>query len=268
VTSSYVIGSVVFAPRRRRYRVLAPDGVSESRQDPYLNLVKRTALAAVGGFATGLVAMYLLARRDVIAALDRRDGSPRRTRTPIGRVAAAIRREWSEQLDEALSMATRDGLTAAQTRSMIVGELFGLVERANREWRSIGVAMLDVDDFKAVNDRHGHAAGDVVLRSVAESIQRMLPVGGNLGRYGGDEFLLTIEDYSVTRTLELCEAIRERVQGMQISVGDETVSVTLSVGLAVGGKGLLRTDNLVKDADAALYAAKAAGRNRVVAAGA
>ncbi len=160
--------------------------------------------------------------------------------------------------------ATVDRLTAIANRPALLGMLFGEVERAARYNRPLSVGFVDIDLFKAVNDSHGHHAGDIVLRGVADVLRANLRATDMVGRYGGEEFMLILPETGVEDAAALAEKLRLLVGGAKFRIDDQlTVSVTVSIGVAGGLGGNLHIDELVRDADAAMYSAKSLGRNQV-----
>lgn len=128
---------------------------------------------------------------------------------------------------------------------------------------SAGALLLaDIDTFKAFNDRYGHLAGDECLRQVAQCLSSRLRRRDLLVRFGGEEFAVLLPEALIEEAIQTAERLREAVQNLRFAVQDQQVSVTISIGIAVR-KGLNTADALIGGADAALYAAKRAGRNRV-----
>jgi diguanylate cyclase (GGDEF)-like protein len=126
--------------------------------------------------------------------------------------------------------------------------------------------MIDVDHFKAVNDTHGHSVGDQVLEHVARQLAAALRVSDDVGRWGGEEFLALLPEADADEALSAAERLRAQVQHSAFPGADGPIAVTVSVGVvAVPASALAdaRIDDLVRRADAALYRAKALGRNRV-----
>ena len=159
--------------------------------------------------------------------------------------------------------ATIDRLTGVANRQALLAALFAEVERASRYERPLCVAFVDIDHFKAVNDSYGHAAGDIVLRGVAQTIAENLRASDLIGRYGGEEFMLILTETDVEEGAALSEKLRKLVERLQFSVeGNRALSVTISIGIVGGSGQKLRMDNLVRDADAAMYSAKSLGRNQ------
>jgi len=179
-----------------------------------------------------------------------------------GRLSRAINR-LSIALVETTDAATTDKLTGVSNRQTLLVALIDEVDRANRYGRPLSVAFVDIDHFKAVNDSYGHAAGDVVLRGVAQVIQGNLRATDTVGRYGGEEFMLLLTETDVEAGAVLTEKLRNLVAKQKFAIGPgQEISVTISIGIAGGSGGALRTDNLVRDADAAMYSAKSLGRNQ------
>lgn len=162
--------------------------------------------------------------------------------------------------------AAHDALTGLANRRSASERLEAERMRAQRLGEPLSVLMIDIDRFKAVNDRWGHAQGDRVLVALAQVMHAELR-GADLGaRYGGEEFLAILPDTRMPQALEAAERIRERIAALRIELEGTTVAITASIGVAqlVDGESAAA---LVARADSALYAAKATGRNRCVAAG-
>jgi diguanylate cyclase (GGDEF)-like protein len=127
--------------------------------------------------------------------------------------------------------------------------------------------MLDIDHFKRVNDAFGHAAGDGVLRSVAQVLRDSCRVYDVPGRYGGEEFCVVLPETKTGNTTVVAERIRERMASSSFNVGADSVVVTASIGIAgidsMEGEGIVSPSILIDRADRALYSAKHHGRNRV-----
>jgi diguanylate cyclase (GGDEF)-like protein len=169
----------------------------------------------------------------------------------------------SASLADTYDRATIDRLTGVSNRQALLAALFAEVERASRYERPLCVAFVDIDHFKAVNDSYGHASGDIVLRGVAQTIAENLRTSDLIGRYGGEEFMLILTETNVEDGAELSEKLRVLVERCRFSVdGNENLSVTISIGIVGGSGQQLRMENLVRDADAAMYSAKSLGRNQ------
>ena len=128
--------------------------------------------------------------------------------------------------------------------------------------RSFCVIFIDIDHFKNINDTYGHPAGDVVLQEVAQAIKRNLRGADIVGRYGGEEILVGLVGADLERSTQIAEDLRTKVEAQKIMVGDKEVSVTASFGVAAMRAGMT-LQQLLAEADEALYRAKSEGRNRV-----
>jgi diguanylate cyclase (GGDEF)-like protein len=127
------------------------------------------------------------------------------------------------------------------------------------------LALIDVDHFKAVNDAFGHAAGDAVLVTLAQLLRENTRASDVLARFGGEEFVMLLPDMTLDRAAEVCERLRERVLAYpwaQAASVTTDLAVTISIGLVAAP--LYDMTTLMARADAALYAAKRSGRNRLV----
>ena len=177
--------------------------------------------------------------------------------------------------------ATHDGLTGLLNHAAIIDHLMqrtAAPEDRNAEngpLPSVGgsgdlaVLMLDIDYFKSVNDTFGHQIGDQVLQSVSELLTAELDGQGQIGRYGGEEFLVIADLSPQVESVELAERLRVTVEEHPIDTDAGQIPITVSVGVAVTNRGDHQScDSLIRRADQALYRAKSAGRNRVVSAGA
>jgi diguanylate cyclase (GGDEF)-like protein len=158
--------------------------------------------------------------------------------------------------------ATHDFLTGVLNRRAIVDRLAREISRARREEGTLSVGMFDIDHFKDINDAYGHQAGDEALVAFARRIHDRVRDYDSLGRYGGDEFLLIAPGSMGHSDEKLYERLRVAVADAEIATNAGTLSLTVSIGVAPG-TGMSSVDALLATADAALYQAKAEGRNRV-----
>ena len=120
-----------------------------------------------------------------------------------------------------------------------------------------------MDKFKAINDSHGHAAGDTVLRTLAGQIAEVLRSYDSLGRCGGEEFLVIAPRCDVAACRELAERVRAHIAGRPIHIRGGSIQATISIGVAASSEGMFSSELLLQSADSALYRAKDSGRNRV-----
>jgi two-component system cell cycle response regulator len=185
----------------------------------------------------------------------------------IARVGAAVRvkrlqdelRERNAELD---TLSRTDPLTGTYNRRHMDAELARLTSSARWHGQTHSVIMLDIDHFKLVNDGEGHPGGDVVLRIFADRVKSAVRTEDIVGRWGGEEFLVILPLTDIDGAMRLGERIRELVADEPVPVGDHGRAVTVSAGCAAASGHDMR--DLVRRADAALYAAKAGGRNRVI----
>ncbi len=162
----------------------------------------------------------------------------------------------------------KDPLTSLGNRLRLREDLEVMGGRAERYGHSYAIMLCDVDNFKAYNDRYGHLAGDETLRRISGTISSTLRGGDAAYRYGGEEFLVLLPEQAMESAVAIADRLRHTVEGMEIPHEDNPPDnvVTISAGVAVLSRSG-DTDGLLKQADAALYAAKEAGRNRVARAG-
>ena len=167
-------------------------------------------------------------------------------------------------LTRTMMQATTDQLTGCMNRHAVLGRLADELARAERYARPLSIALIDLDHFKRVNDAFGHGVGDVVLRHVADQLRRGVRAVDVLGRYGGEEFVLILPETTVEDAGVVAEKLR-RLVAADAGARDETrtIRMTISVGVAGGTGAQLGLDRLIRDADAALYAAKSLGRDQV-----
>jgi diguanylate cyclase (GGDEF)-like protein len=249
--------------------VVVPENLFGARLDPAVVLLAFTP--AVAGVALTVLVVFGYVRfrflRLVKAAEAMAAGNTAvAVKLPSGglerRLGSAIN-DISLALAASQEAASIDRMTGVANRQSLLGALFTEVERASRYGRPFSVAFVDIDHFKAVNDTYGHGVGDVVLKGVAQAIKANLRSTDTIGRYGGEEFMLLLTETGVEDAAALAEKMRQLIERLQFAVeGNPNLTVTVSIGVAGGFGQLLRVDSLVRDADAAMYSAKALGRNQ------
>jgi len=181
------------------------------------------------------------------------------------------RKRYNDQLrasvTQTIEMAVTDALTGLHNRRYLDSHLQTLFDRAVARRRPLSVMITDLDRFKTVNDTHGHDGGDDVLREFARRLRKNVRGIDLACRFGGEEFVVVMPDTDGAVAEKVAERIRAEIAQMPFVVGDagETIEVTVSVGVSSMLKGLDSVAGLMKRADLALYEAKSAGRNRVVA---
>ena len=160
--------------------------------------------------------------------------------------------------------ALRDAMTGLYNRRFLEEVAPAFIQQAARRSSPVCVAMVDVDHFKRVNDTHGHAVGDALLRALAATLTGALRSSDIVCRYGGEEFLMLLPDCDLGAAFERVDDVRRRVQAMHEGADTALPNVTASFGIAVVPPGAATLDDAIRQADEALYAAKQAGRNRVL----
>jgi two-component system cell cycle response regulator len=196
-----------------------------------------------------------------------RDELIARTRTQIRRkrFEDGLRRNYERSLTAALT----DSLTGLNNRRYLEAHFDAVNRMLAGAEKPIALLVLDVDHFKAINDRHGHDVGDQVLKGIAQRIQATLRSFDTAIRFGGEEFVLlmpnTVEAQAAAVAERLIQAVRE--ESIRVDGRPEPIPVTVSIGVVARRAGQLSLLELVKLADAALYEAKRSGRDKVVVAG-
>lgn len=161
-------------------------------------------------------------------------------------------------------LATTDELTGAYNRRHFMRIAQREFERARFGRRPLGLMILDMDHFKTINDTHGHNCGDLALRTIGQTCMGSVRPSDLFARYGGEEFVLLVPGTEPEQARAIAERIRSRIERLTIDCADKRLHLTVSIGLSNLCNGQPPTlDALLSHADAALYRAKAKGRNRV-----
>jgi diguanylate cyclase (GGDEF)-like protein len=226
------------------------------------------ALAGSAGFALLIVRRQNRRVASMATRLTRAGGEGELLSIDAERIAdPRLRKAFSDLADRVADtwrLATVDPLTGIANRQAVMARLSSELERASRYHHPLSVIILDLDHFKRLNDTHGHVAGDAVLRHVGQLLGSSVRAVDFAGRYGGEEFLIVLPETDVDAAAALAEKLRRTVSGSSVRLPEgETVTVSLSAGVAGGQLDALALDHLVRDADAALYSAKALGRDQV-----
>jgi two-component system cell cycle response regulator len=182
-----------------------------------------------------------------------------------------LRRQYAQSLD----LAVTDSLTGVFNRRYL-DAYFALQERASQERShadaeegnatapaAFALLLIDIDRFKSINDRLGHAIGDVVLREVAERLLGHVRTSDMVVRVGGEEFVVLMPGADLATAQTVAERLRSTIEEKPFALGPEPMRVTISIGIA---EGAIAPAELLKEADMALYASKRKGRNCVTAA--
>ena len=181
------------------------------------------------------------------------------------------RKRLQNRLDEnyrrSLSLALTDELTGLYNRRYLLAHLDEVMARADKDGIGAALLMFDIDHFKRVNDLHGHAAGDDVLRQIAARARASVRSVDLVARLGGEEFAVVMPDTPLAIATTVADRLRLAIanEPFRVAAGGERLRVTLSIGATTAMPGGENRDQLLRRADMALYEAKASGRNRVVA---
>jgi diguanylate cyclase (GGDEF)-like protein len=182
-----------------------------------------------------------------------------RSREEVGAANQVLQEQ--NQLLETLSVT--DSLTGLFNRKKLDDILADQFARFRRTQRPFSLLMLDIDNFKALNDTYGHLAGDQVLSELAAILQRAVRNIDFVARYGGEEFVVVLVETRSEAALQIAERIRSLVETPRLAATNELISVTVSLGVAESRTADSRPEDVLARADRAMYDAKHAGRNKV-----
>lgn len=177
------------------------------------------------------------------------------------RVRAGLRTKQLQDILEHQSFL--DGLTGLWNRAYLDRRMEGEINISSRYDRPLGIALIDIDCFKNINDTYGHLFGDVVLQGVARVMKDSARSSDTVARYGGEEFAILIPQADLRACTQVAERVRQSIESHSIEVRGSRIAVTVSVGVVCTADfvGELSPENLIRHADRALYASKDAGRN-------
>jgi diguanylate cyclase (GGDEF)-like protein len=187
-----------------------------------------------------------------------------RARVRAGRRIVELQEQLLAAREALRDQAIRDPLTDLWNHGTILSILRKEVARASRTQGPFAIAMGDLDRFKAINDTYGHPAGDAVLREASRRLRGAMRTHDALGRYGGDEFLAVVPGCDPADAVRFAESFRARIDRKAMETPEGLIPVTLSLGVvAFENLNAVKSETLIRVADAALYRSKIAGRNRV-----
>ncbi|HJV52661.1 MAG TPA: GGDEF domain-containing protein [Noviherbaspirillum sp.] len=166
--------------------------------------------------------------------------------------------------EELLQQATHDSLTGLYNRGRLNELAVREMSVARRHRRALAVLMLDIDRFKLVNDTYGHDVGDRVIRRLADACRAQVREIDHVGRFGGEEFVCLLPETDRDAAVACAERLRTTIESLRVESPLGEVRFTVSIGVALYDDAYAGWEELLKDADAALYRAKQEGRNRVV----
>jgi two-component system, cell cycle response regulator len=191
------------------------------------------------------------------------DAAELRARLRTGARQLELQQQLIEARDALEIQATRDGLTGLYNRRTVLNRLESELMRCCREGRPIGLALIDLDHFKNVNDTWGHLAGDAVLRQACARVEEIVRPYDLVGRYGGEEFIVVVPGAGREQMLRIGERVRACVADGPMTIDSGEIQVTCSIGVA-SMVDVASGNVIIGAADEALYRAKDGGRNRVV----
>lgn len=192
------------------------------------------------------------------------DEAEMKARVLVGKRILELQEELVAAREAMREAATHDSLTGLLNRGEIFAMLERELERGRRERKALSVILADIDHFKKVNDSQGHLFGDEALREIARRLHSKLRPYDGVGRYGGEEFLLVLPACDLESAMQRAEELREVIASGPIVSGEAKRAVTMSLGVALSECiGVKEVESVLARADAALYAAKKNGRNRV-----
>jgi diguanylate cyclase (GGDEF)-like protein len=231
--------------------------VRETHREPYTYILlltsKNTKNDTVEGFEAG-------ADDYIVKPFD---DNELRMRLRAGQRIVDLQMKLMQAREELRERASKDLLTMLPNRSAIAAALEREISRCHRDNRTCGVILLDIDHFKKINDTYGHFAGDAVLRETAIRLRGNMREYDQVGRYGGEEFLVVLPNCDLDAATKQAERMRQKLQGDVMRVDGAELSISASFGVTVSDCSERSPDIFVRVADEALYRAKASGRNCV-----
>lgn len=232
--------------------------VRETRREPYTYILLLTSKNSKDETVEGLEAG---ADDYIVKPFDQQELS---VRLRAGKRIIDLQLSLMEAREELREKANKDLLTKLHNRAAIMATLHTEIARSHRDQRSVGLALLDIDHFKKVNDTYGHFAGDAVLRETAARLKSSMRAYDQVGRYGGEEFLVVLPNCDMEQAVQQADRMRLKLQESKIlaDAGVE-IPVTASFGVTITDLSDRDPDVFIRVADEALYKAKANGRNRV-----
>jgi len=233
--------------------------VRETRREPYTYILLLTSKNSKDETIEGLEAG---ADDYIVKPFDQQELS---VRLRAGKRIIDLQLSLMEAREELREKANKDLLTMLPNRAAIMTILEQEIARSHRDHRTVGIALLDIDHFKKVNDTYGHFAGDAVLRETAARLKGSMRAYDQVGRYGGEEFLVVLPNCDMEQARMQADRMRQRLQDSKIlaDAGIE-IPVTASFGVTISDLSDRNPNIFIRVADEALYRAKAGGRNCVM----
>lgn len=163
-----------------------------------------------------------------------------------------------------LNLANYDSLTKLLNRNAISSRIKKELQRTQRYNKKLSIILLDIDNFKKINDTYGHITGDIILKNIANLIKAQLRDSDYVGRWGGEEFLIVLPETSLDKATEIAERIRKLIEHHTFEINGTNIHLTASLGVASVEEHGISIDELIQAADIALYSAKTKGKNKVL----
>lgn len=231
--------------------------VRETRREPYTYILLLTSKNTKDETVEGLEAG---ADDYIVKPFDQHE---LQVRLRAGKRIIDLQMDLLQAREELRERANKDLLTMLPNRAAISVALEQEFARCHRDHRTVGVILLDIDHFKRINDTYGHFAGDAVLRETAARLRGNMRPYDQVGRYGGEEFLVVLPNCDLEQAAAQAERMRSKLQATSMLVDGAELTITASFGVTVSDGSERTPDVFIRVADEALYRAKAEGRNRV-----
>jgi diguanylate cyclase (GGDEF)-like protein len=231
--------------------------VRETHREPYTYLLLLTSKNTKDETVEGLEAG---ADDYIVKPFDQHE---LKGRLRVGKRIIELQMDLLKAREELRERANKDLLTMLPNRSAIATTLDTEIARCHRDRRTVGVILLDIDHFKKINDTYGHFTGDAVLKETAIRLRGNMRPYDQVGRYGGEEFLVVLPNCDLDQAANQAERMRARLHLSPMIVDGVEIPVSASFGVTVSDGSERGPDLFVRVADEALYRAKAGGRNRV-----
>lgn len=231
--------------------------VRETLREPYTYILLLTSKNTKGETVEGLEAG---ADDYIVKPFDQHE---LQVRLRAGKRIIDLQMDLLQAREELRERANKDLLTMLPNRPAISAMLEQEISRCHRDRRTVGIILLDIDYFKQINDTHGHFAGDAVLRETASRLRGNMRPYDQVGRYGGEEFLVVLPNCDLEQTKVQAERMRQMLQASAMLVDGSELHVSASFGVTVSDASERDPSVFVRVADEALYRAKAGGRNCV-----
>lgn len=180
-----------------------------------------------------------------------------------------LRFSYNDEIEEQyhaklFTFASTDSLTGMYNKRYILNEMENQIKIVKRSQRLFSIVMLDIDDFKVINDSYGHLAGDEYLKKISETIAHSLREQDTASRFGGEEFLILLPETMIDGAFKLAERIRQKIEKMELNFQGHSIRSTISAGVSQYDPDFSDAESFIRSADIALYRSKNEGKNRVV----